>query len=765
VAVFAAALSGFPVGVRASSGGEDPGDPFNSSWGPVLPIGDLATGSLGVVERSWWRRPLLLAWFRFNALPFPPEAADAFTYRELGAMTDTRASVAAWRQAVQRVAPDLEPAKEPSAESGLPGVTWGFFENCPAGSWDQARRTLIARRQVWGAESAALRDWIVAQHRVFARCGLGPELFRSDLPVSGRFQEERALRFVLPEMSLSDPLPGAPRLLVKDRDYQRACALFYEGQYADAEQAFLAIARDSRSPWQAWGRYLALRARLRELQVIPGALESQPNRASQLRHDVDTALADAKRRHARAEATRLEALQGLVGARLNPVGRFRELGALLSRPQTHAAIFRSAVVDYLYLHRQWPPKEPLGEWLAGLIDARDPVSESCRGRALPLGMRDPTPEDVRCLRAQLSQKAFARYRQRPSERAWLFTAATLAERTDPHREALIAALAEVPEAHPGSTTFLLHRLRLSGREDGRHLAEVLLARPEVAADYSARNRVRQYRLLSATRLDEFWSDALRERGTGFDRDTLLKGPSELAQTTLGWDADATWILDYELPHAALLATATQSAWPETSRRQVAGMVWARAVLRRDTRSAREVLALPDFQGVLPVEESARLASIGDDTVFLMESTLMLWKNTVPPLVGKVWCRLQPPVLEGPSADGQGSRDNPPHPFGEAAARLLPVEALERWRQERKVLDALPPRTNLLMQNTLDFVARFPSDPRAPRLLRETVHATRLDTCADPSAGALSEQAFNLLKRRYASSDEARRTKYWFKPGY
>mgnify|MGYP000935876210 CR=1 FL=1 len=191
----------------------------------------------------------------------------------------------------------------------------------------------------------------------------------------------------------------------------------------------------------------------------------------------------------------------------------------------------------------------------------------------------------------------------------------------------------------------------------------------------------------------------------------------------------------------------------------------RAVLRRDTRSAREVLALPDFQGVLPVEESARLASIGDDTVFLMESTLMLWKNTVPPLVGKVWCRLQPPVLEGPSADGQGSRDNPPHPFGEAAARLLPVEALERWRQERKVLDALPPRTNLLMQNTLDFVARFPSDPRAPRLLRETVHATRLDTCADPSAGALSEQAFNLLKRRYASSDEARRTKYWFKPGY
>jgi hypothetical protein len=566
VAVLAAALSGLTVGVHASSGGEDPGDPFNSSWGPVRPVGDLATGSLGVVERSWWRRPLLLAWFRFNELPFPPKGADAFTYRELGTTTDTRASVAAWRQAVKRAAPDLEPDKEPSAESDLPGVTWGFFENCPAGSWDQARRTLVARRQVWGAESAALRDWIVAQHRVFARCGLGPEQFRSDLPAASRFREARERRFMLPEMSLSDPPAGAPRLLVKDRDYQRACALFYEGQYADAERAFTTIARDSRSPWQAWGRYLALRARFREFQVIPGALAPQQNSASNLRHDVDTALADARRRHASAEAARLEALQGLVGARLDPVGRFRELGALLSRPQSKAHIFRNAVVDYLHLHRQLPPTEPLGEWLAGLIDARDPASRTCRGRASPspTSRNDQTPADTRCLRAQLSQKAFARYRQRPSERAWLFTAVTFAERTDPHREALIAALAEVPPAHPGSTTFLLHRLRLSGREDGHRLAEELLARPEMAADYSARNRVRQYRLLSATRLDEFWSDALRERGAGFDRDTLLKGPSELAQTTLGWDADATWILDYELPHAALLATVTQSAWPGTS---------------------------------------------------------------------------------------------------------------------------------------------------------------------------------------------------------
>jgi hypothetical protein len=448
----------------------------------------------------------------------------------------------------------------------------------------------------------------------------------------------------------------------------------------------------------------------------------------------------------------------------SPAARFRELGAALSRPQTDATTLRQAVIDYAYLHRQLPPAEPLGEWLTGLIDARDPASRSCGGRAVSTGMSDPTPAETRCLRAQLSQRAFTRYQKSPGKRAWLFTAAAFAERSDPHREALLQALADVPDGHPGSTTFLLHRLRLSGRDNGRHLAEVLLARPEVVADYSARNRVRQYRMLSAASLEEFWSDAVRERGGGIDRDTLLKGPSVVANATLAWDADASWILDYELPDSALLATATHSAWPETLRRQVAGMIWARAVLRGDTRSARDILVLPELQGGLPAEEAARLASIGDDAVFLMESRLTLWNPALTPVVGGDWCLLRPPVVADRQEDGWGDRDDPAHRFGEAALRLLPVDALERWREERQVLDALPPRTNLLMQNTLDFVARFPSDPRAPRLLRETVHAARLDHCGDAAAGALSKKAFNLLKRHYGETEEARRTRHWFKPG-
>ncbi|WP_374691366.1 hypothetical protein [Accumulibacter sp.] len=760
-----AALAVAPAGVRASTGSEYFSDPFLASWGPVRPIGELATGSLGVVERTWWRRPLLLAWFRFNELPFPAEAADAFSYHELGAIIDPRKSVAAWREAAKTAAPDLEPAGKPGADADLPGTTWGWFENCPADSWEQARRTLLARSEVWGAGSTALRNWIVAQHQVFARCRLGPEYFRKDVPTEGRVRWGRTPpEMPLPDLSLPEPPPGAPRLLLKDRDYQRASALFYEGHYADAERAFRAIARDARSPWRGWGQYLALRAHFRQLEVIPGAMIAE-NRVSQLRRDVDAALADARRRGAGEEVARLQALRSLVGVRLEPATRFRELGAALSRPQTDATTFRQAVIDYAYLHRQLPPAEPLGEWLTGLIEARDPTSRSCGGRSVSSDISDPTPAEIRCRRAQLSQKAFTRYQKSPGKRAWLFTAAAFAELGDPHREALLQALVDVPDGHPGSTTFLLHRLRLSGRNDGRHLAEVLLARPEVVADYSARNRVRQYRMLSAASLEEFWSDAVRERGGGIDRDTLLKGPPVVAETSRVWDADGTWILDYELPDSALLATATQAAWPETLRRQVAGMLWARAVLRGDTQSARNILGLPELQGTLSSEDAARLASIGDDAVFLMEGRLTLWNRALAPVVGGDWCRLRPPAVVERQEEGWGDRDDPAYRFGEAAMRLLPGDALERWRAERHVLDALPPRPNLLMQNTLDFVARFPSDPRAPRLLRQTVHATRLDHCGDAAAGALSKKAFNLLQRHYRQTEEARRTRHWFKPGY
>jgi hypothetical protein len=733
----------------ASTGGEEPLPTYNAAWGPVRPLADVAGASLGVVEPSWFRRPLLLAWLRFNEIPVRPDAVSAFGYKNPWQIVE--ANPGAWSLAARGAAPDLAPERPPQAETVLPSESWGSFTNCPVAAWDQATATLAARKQAWGEGSPALRDWIAVQHRVLARCALGPKHFRTDL--GWAINPDAAARFLLPVMTIGDPPAGSPPLLAKDRAYQRASALLYEGRYAEAEVAFAAIARDAASPWKDWGTYLALRARLRRIQVTPAVSPPQPedhrpeaanarkeatawrtSEATRLRADIGAALADARKRGATEEARRLAALDTLAGARVDPGGRMRELAVQLAQAPD-AATQREAIGDYVLLHRQWPPADTMGEWLAGLIDSHDAAE-----------------------RVRLSEKSLARYLQHPTQRAWLFSAAALAQSGDPHLAALRKALADVPDKHPGATTFLLQRVRLSERAVARPLADALLKRPDVLADYSARNRVRQYRMLSAATLEEFWADALREPGAGIDPDTLLPLAPPSGSAPTGWDADASWILNHELPLAVLMATARRSGWSGAARSQIATMAWARAVLLGDARRAREALKQA-------ANLEAQLAAYTDDTQFLMESKLALWKQNLLPVVGEYqsWCTLK----AVPSNGSQGLTVNALNPVlrpGQFAARLLSADEVRAWKTERAALEALPPRTNVVMQNALAFAARYPDDPRVPSLLRDTVYATRLDYCGDAAAGAMSKQALDLLKKKYPQSNEAKRTKYWFKPG-
>lgn len=765
----------------ASTGGEEEPPEFNSPWDPVRPLSELATGSLGVVESSWWRKPLLLAWYRFNSQDLPAGILDTFEYGPRdGSYYDAPPSLKSWFAEAKAAAPDLATSADPQAASDLSySKVWDSLGNCPNDAWEQARKTLADRTRLWGANSAALRDWITVQHRVFTRCPLGPFYFRTDLVGSGHFHPDYAKQFILPDMSLPDPPAGTPALLVKDRAYQRAAALLYEGNVKEAEVAFSTIAKDAASPWREWGAYLAFRARLRAIQLTapvddlcqgPGCdkvrADNQAIRqteSARLRGDILKAMEAAEKAGYADELRRLTDLDSLVGARLDPALRFRELSAKLMNPGVDPATFRRAATDYLHLHRQFPPSEPLGEWLSGLIDGRDPTGATCASATSPAKAVNysPSPEEVRCLRRQWSEESLKRFQKQPTQYAWLFSAAALAEHDDPHLESLLKALAAVPDKHLGTASFMLHRLRLGGRDEGLTLAAALLKRPDVQADYSARNRVHEYRLWHAERLQEFWTDGPREIGTSFDRDTLLKSapPNPTDAPLLGWDYDARWILNYELPHAALLETARHSGWPEGQRRAVANMAWSRAVLREDAAAAREALGVvADFNHKQPLSDTERLMAIKDDKAFLIESGLLANGAAI-----NADCHLAVPKPSDYTPAYAGSASDLKRNFGRFAKRLLAPESYTDWQHERLALEALPDLDSAWMQNVIDFATTFPEDARSPSLLREAVYRTRMNWCAEPSAGELSKAAFDLLKRSYPKSKEARTTKYWFKP--
>lgn len=762
---------------HASGGGEESPPEFNSPWGPARPTAELLAGSLGVVEASWWRKPLLLAWYRFNGLSIPAGAEDTFVYPTppIDYSAPTPAATTGEKPITQE---PLFGAIDTSAS--LPsGNAWSAFENCPGDSLQQAWRTLALRRKAWGADSPALRDWLAAQQRVFARCPLGPAYYRTDLPTNQRsLHPGHAKGILLPDMSLPDPPADAPLLLVKDRAYQRASALFYEGHYPQAASAFVSIARDKDSPWREWGMYLAFRARLREVQLVTSAgfddtcgtpeclrqraaiRAHQQDEARKLHDDIAQSLKLARKRENAAEIRRLRDLDALVGARLDPSVQFRKLAGQLAQPGIAAADFRRMASDYIHLHRQFPPSEAMGEWLAGLVNGYDPTDQPCTldtAKAKTIPKSDfPVDQEAQCRRRQWSAESLRRFQRHPDQYAWLFSAAALAERDSPQRAALLQALAAVPDAHPGAASFMLHRVRLGDRDEALRVAEVLLERPDVTSDYSARNRVREYRLWYAQNLAEFWQDALREQGVAFDRDTLLQSaPGPGAPPIWGWDYDSHWILETELPFAALLDTATASGWPAALRQKVAYLAWSRAVLRKDAAQARAALAvLAGFEDSAGRDDYVRLRSITDDPAFLLESGLLARGANI--VSGCSIAQEKSPTDDLVNSDRRRQ-------FSRFAQRLLSADALADWKSEGAALAAHPDLDSAWMQNVLDFAAAFPHDKRVPGLLREAVHLTRMNWCATPSAGKLSKQAFNLLKQRYPGSREAQTTKYWFKP--
>jgi len=778
------AIAGISLPACASGGGEPETPAFNSPWGPVRPIPELAAGSLGLVESSWWRKPLLLAWYRFNGLPLPSGVLDAFEYKaQLGLTDGEPTAMATWEAQARAVAVALAP-ESVSAQAPLDGGNrWDQLENCPNDAWDQARRTLIERSKVWGAKGPALRDWLEAQHRVFARCPLGPAYYRTDLPGRGPMNPEYAKQFLLPDMTLPDPPANAPALLVKDRAYQRAAALLYEGHYPEAEAAFKAIAADESSPWREWGMYLAFRARLRSVQMmVPSDTASDSCRtagcseeradaralrraeSTRLRAEVRRAIVVANSANRRDEARRLTDLDALIGARLDPAKRFEELAAVLKNPNAEAAEFGRAVTDYLLLHRQFPPNEPMGEWLAGLINGYDSTDRPCAladGESKPPSAY-PDQAETECRRLQWSQESLRRFEQAPTQYAWLFSASALAHRDDTHIGSLLAALSKVPEGHPGAATFMLQRLRLGSREDGLRIASALMERPDITSDYSARNRVREYRLWHAADLADFCRDAQRESGVAFDPDTLLRSgtPAPKSEPIWGWDADAKWILNYELPHSALIDVAQRTACLPALRSVARSMAWSRAVLRKDVVGAREALAVTiKVNGHSLSPQLTRVVAIKDDRTFLLEGGLMIG-------TAQTWgaCRMASSQAGAYTPYEATVIANLSPSLGRFAKNVLSAERYAQWQQERKEFDALPDLDSVWMQNVLALAEAFPGDQRVPGLLREAVYRTRMNGCAERSAGALSKAAFELLKRNYPKSKEALTTKYWFKPG-
>lgn len=288
---------------------------FNSS--PDLPFTEFTKGKIGVLQPTFGRKTLVIAYRYLNGRSFTEDEQSGLVAALKGKPPeeDDGKAVKAWIEARKLVVG--EEHEQPAIYDERRHSGYDFFPNCTRNAFEVAIQTLKDRVSSYGAEDRNVREWLNGQDVVFRNCAEGAQA-----P-----QEVSA---------------GSPRWLQKDRDYQVAAAFFYSLNFKEAKSRFAKIAEDSDSDWQETARYLVGRTLVRE-----ASLTKDEKAKLALYAQAEAELINIMARGGQFQNAS-KRLLGLVKYRLRPEERVRELAQTLADHSGNENV-RQDLIDYTWL--------------------------------------------------------------------------------------------------------------------------------------------------------------------------------------------------------------------------------------------------------------------------------------------------------------------------------------------------------------------------------------------------------------------------------
>ncbi len=669
-------------------------------------------GHLDVLSPSLKTAWQVLAWRRLSGLATP---ADRKALEPKGPNErDLWPLPAAWAEARKAAVPAAEdvsvstdryieiPAVDESGQSYTDSVP---YLNCPADAFRTAIATLADRRTRF---PAAVASWVRAQDAVFASCGEG------EAP------------------AVAAPEPGLPPEIAADRRYQMAAASFYSGRFDDARTRFLAIAKETSSPWSGVAPYLATRALVRQASLSPGQLDRK--RLAEADAELAALIADPERTAWHEAAGRL---RDWIAIRVRPTERAAELAGRLSAPEIDPAAFGRQLVDYSYLIRRAPrasEPDPLTEWI-DVFGARSPEGAA---------------------------KALERWRATHTL-PWLVAALTVAPHDGKAPADLLQAAADLEDESPGKATASFQRARLliaagndaEARRELDHLLKSPLSR-------GSENLGHSLRLRTAASLDDLIRDGVQQRLSDPEATEEDKKEAQSARYLTG---EAAFWLNTRLP-LARFGAAVDKVSAQDVRERLAAAAWTRALLLGDSTEAERAAktigqAVPEIAawaaasgadrpsaaawaliknpGLAPVAEGGfpRWAKLGE-----MDDFRRNW-----------WCAKLPAEVSADDRNG----DLPDLPARPAFLSAADNAATER---EVKSLEAQGEGYDVVAGRVLAWARERPGDPNVPEALYLASQRARAVNCRQEKSN-LSKATFDLLKKSYPDSEWAKKAKYWY----
>jgi hypothetical protein len=720
---------------------------FVYSRHPDFPLEKFAGGMIGVVEPSWARSYLVVAYRSLsgNGLSGNEVAGMKSLWEERLSLSGGVAvdeGVNKWKEVRGKV-PGIAAAAEVNAFRNREKPNeYESYLNCQSDAFETAISTLNDRIAKFGADSSQVRDWIAAQDTVFSNCSAGRQI---------------------PEAAAAnqDALSRA------DRTYQIAAANFYSGGFDEAKQQFDAIAKDSSSPWRDKAPYLAARAMLRKGSFAEKEADRVPP-LTDAESRLNVILKDKSLSSTHAAATRL---LNLVRLRLRPEGKLHELAHLIAKKDS-APEFKQTVWDYTVL-------------LDGFVTDNNDVSKV---QIAPEVREDELTDWILTFEddpTRAATHAFDQW-QKTHSLPWLVAALTTAKGQQPNMASLLTAAAQVDHQSSAFPSAAFQRVRLliemKRGDEARTELDKILANDRAHLPASSLNRLLSQRTALARNLEEFLQSAQRKPAGWSDDNDGREIPDDESSTneftkgaSLFFDVDAANAFNKAMPINTLKDAARSKTLPPNLRRDVAQAAFMRAALLDDREAAIQVAPIlqesyPELKEFLGAYQRATTPEARKFATGFMALKFPGLRPYVSAGIGRTtelkeidsyrdnyWCTEPPASDRGAPSDDAEDKPKPkpiPPPEFLLASRSLATKQIAD-------LEALGTGPNFLCQMAIAWTEKNPADPRSPEALHLAVRSTRYG-CTDKETGRWSKTAFDLLHQRYPNTVWAKNTKYWFK---
>ena len=753
VAVCAAFLASFfcvaPI-LQSCSEGPEPFSDF--SLHPDVPLEKYAAGRLGIVQPTFARSYLVVAYRYFAGIPLTKNeqlGAEALWSDRIGndnvsdPYTDpdrannpyienhTPHGRENWPVARKQVTTQPMPALEETKD----GPNYSRYVNCSDDAIENAAITLNSRIKTFGKEHAGVEEWLRAQDTVFINCG-NPA-----------------------EPAIPDP-PSAslPELLRFDREYQIAAAHMYAGHFDEAEKSFERIAAEEKSPWRGVAPYLAARNLVRRASLdVPADVKPQENRGfnrdrlTQAEAKIQDLLRDPRQKSMQPP---LQALLDRVEFQLHPAAQNVSISQRLRAPAPDGKFYQW-LWDYTELLDRRPDSRP-----SEFYDPRE-TNPQAYADATPDRRSDDLTDWIITFQAKndsATAHALEVWRSHPNSVPWLLVLLSKTEFASPFSAEALAASDRIPADSSAYITAFYHRMRL--RNAAKQFPEVrksIDALFKSAADipYTSKNELLDLRLNAANDL----SDAVHFVARGGCAPNQDSQQSPCAPVLSPHGADFL----NSLPFDSIVQAYNDPALPQEVKNQIARNIWLRALLlgRHDVAQSLDS-QIPSWGSVPPGIKPEYIsdlikqyeAAAPDEkqfaAVFLLQHQYAYGYDmgTTQP-----WCALVTGAW----------RDNPegtPPPQAPSSPAFLTAEQSKQALAERDALDKADSQANYYVKVALDFAQKHPDDSRVPESLSRAVKNTDRN-CNNPRTSALSKKAFTLLHNKYPNTSWAKNTKYWY----